>query len=135
MIEKDPDRTNRLIPSAGIVLCPNIGSAIVKIQRKNANALSREEAMSVSKLLFKEIAPHIIDEEGQSFAQRASERQKYIINASVDKYMETYFLPFPSITCERMFSKVGMTLSNRRKRLNPSNLESQIFSLQSRHVE
>lgn len=127
VIQKYPDTTSRLASSAKIVHCPNFESGIVKIQRKNCSALSREEKLSTKSLLVSENADVVSEDASLSFAQRALKRQRLMEEEHGDIYADTRFLLPSSNICERLFSLAGITSSERRKRLNPANLESQLF--------
>ncbi len=54
VIQKYSDTANRLSSSADIIRSPNFESVLVKIQRNNASALSREKSVSVSSLLLEQ---------------------------------------------------------------------------------
>lgn len=127
VMEKFPESTRRLSSSASIVHSTFFESAIVKIQRDNAATLSREESCTVSKLWVQDSRKVSDVDEGLSFAQRALKRQKVVETGVDGHYMDTRFIQPTSNICERLFSKVGFTLSDRRKRLHPANLEAQIF--------
>ena len=127
VIEKYPDTAERLTSSAEIVHCPNFESALVKIQRGNISALSREEKFCVYDLLIHECRDTQYLYEGMSFAQRALKRQKLNHGCKAGQYTDTRFCVPSSNVCERLFSKAGYALSDRRKSITPANLESQIF--------
>ena len=127
VIEEFPETTDRLTSSAAIVHSPLLESGIVKVQRGKNGALSREER---SVLFPFELACNATSTEGDdclSFAQRALKRQKMAGWDNSNNYMDTRFLLPTSNICERLFSKCGHVLTNRRKGLMPANLESQIF--------
>lgn len=126
-----PDTTNRLSPSAGIVHSPVFENAVVKLQQNNSSALSSEESECVSD--FEIIAATELeaycgtDNDGLSFAHRALKRQRIMNGSNVKKYSDTRFLLSSSNICERLFSKAGFALTDRRKGLNPVHLEAQVF--------
>lgn len=120
-IEAFPDTTNKLL------YCSTFESAVIKLQRGNSTAMSREEANSVKKLIIKESSVTETVDEGLSFAERALKRQKCIEHESRGKYMDSSFLIPTSNVCERLFSKVGYTFTQRRKGMCPANLEGQVF--------
>ena len=127
VIQKYSDTTNRLSSSAGIVHSPDFENAVVKIQRNNSSALSREESVSVSSLLIEEDQVQDFEEEGLSFAMRALKRQRCMNERTKRRYCDTRFLLASSNLCERFFSRAGFALSDRRRGINPVNLEALIF--------
>ena len=127
LIENFSDTTDRLTSSAKIVYCPTFESTLVKIQRDNTVALSREGKSAVPHLLIEEDQSTVNSDDGMSFAQRALKRQKLNDENKSGKYMDTRFCVPSSNVCELLFSKAGYVLSDRRKNITPANLESQLF--------
>ena len=69
---------NRLKSSATIVLNPLFERTIVKLHGGNVSVLSREETISISRLVLQNNRPEFVaEEDGLSFAQRALRRQIY----------------------------------------------------------
>lgn len=127
VIEEFPETTDRLTSSAEIVHSPLFESAVVKVQRGNSSALSREERAMLSSLELVRSGESSESDDRLSFAQRALKRQKTFGRARTQNYMDSRFLLPTSNICERLFSKAGHVLTDRRKGLSPVNLESQIF--------
>lgn len=106
---------------------PYFESPVTKVQRGNILALYREEKNSIALLrLFRRLEAQADDEE-LSFVERILKRHKSPSESSAAVFMQTRFLVPNSNECERLLSKVGHALSDCRKGLTPSNLESQIF--------
>ncbi len=72
-----------------------------------------------------ESAPAETTDEGLSFAERLLKRS-CVENAEVT-FIDSRFLFPTSNICERLFSKAGYALSDRRRRIAPMNFEQQIF--------
>ncbi len=87
VIENFSDTTDRLTSSAGIVHSPTLDSALVKIQRGNATALSREEKYARSNTLIEEIKNTEESDDGMSFALKALKPQKLNDKNKAQKYM------------------------------------------------
>ena len=127
VIESFPDTEKRLTSSATVFPCTVFEGAIVKLQRGNTCALSREE----SSALFIRSSDECVEEENTdvqlSFAERALRNEQPIGHEGHKQYLDTRFLIPTSNTCERFFSRVGHALTSRRKSINTANLESQLF--------
>ena len=132
-IRKFPDTTNRLSPNAGIIHNPLFESAIVKLQRDSSGALLAEESDCIRKfeiertILDESVGATDIDEDDLSFAARALNRQRLLNGCSEKKYRDTRYVLSSSNICEKSFSKAGFALSDRRKGVNPMNIEAQLF--------
>ncbi len=61
-----------------------------------------------------------------SLAERAIKKRRVVTNAR-DGYMNTRFILPTSDICERLLSKAGYALNDRRKGILPCNFEIQIF--------
>lgn len=127
VIDKLPETDCRLSSTANIVHCVWFESAIVKIQRGNSNALSREEQFFVSSFEVDGVCDIDEEPEGISFVERALKRQRTHMLGSTKKYIDTRFVLATSNVCERLFSRIGHVFTDRRNRLTPANLEAQIF--------
>eukprot|EP00171_Calliarthron_tuberculosum_P003101 IDg3101t1 len=127
VINSFPGTINKLSSTADIVHCAAFESAIVNIQRGNAAALSRDESEAIRGLRIEEGSDEETGDEGLSFAERALKKQKCVDVEKRDKYIDTRFLVPTSNICERLFSRVGYALSQRRRGICPANLESQMF--------
>ena len=127
VMDKFPETSCRLTSSAEIVHSPLFEGAIVKLQRGTFGALSREE-QSIASFLATHGNRDCGDVDGElSFAHRALKRQKCRDMDSTKQFTDTRFLIPTSNVCERLFSKVGHALSDRRKGVAPVHLESQMF--------
>lgn len=111
MIDLFPDTADRLNTSADIVLCQNFENVIVKLQRDCPALLSRQEQAVISELVLDKNSRTNAIEDGLGSAQRALKRQKLMDSDNVKKHMDTRFLLPTSNVCERLFSKIGYTMS------------------------
>ena len=127
VIQKYSDTANLLSSSAGIVHSPNFENAVIKIKRNNSSAISREESISVSSLLIGEDQVQDFEEERLSFAMRALKRQRCMNEHTKRKYCDAQFLLPSSNLCERLFSRAGFAVSDRKRGIHLVNLEAQIF--------
>lgn len=95
--------------------------------------MTRCKEQAVQKLLVQPVDHGHDNNGGQELTllQRAKQRKRRIREDNgygVDKkYMDPHFLVPTSNICERLFSKAGFCLSDRRSKILPSNFESQIF--------
>ncbi len=89
--------------------------------------MSEEQKLIVQDLKPEEICTLSNEPENPlSFAAKVLKRVR--ISRDLDAaYIDTQFILPTCDVCERLFSKVGHALSNRRKRILPSNFEKQIF--------
>ncbi len=101
--------------------------AIVKLQRGNSSSLLYEESEAVKSLKRESSTSFEIVNEYLSFSERALKRQRLINEESSNDYLDTPFLVPTSDICECLFSTDGYVFSQRRKGMNPVNLESQLF--------
>lgn len=108
------------------MLQPVFESAIVKIQDRRVESLTEEEKRAVSLLKTRNSVPIIPNGANLSFAEQALKKRR-IGTENGALYMDTHFLLPTSNICERLFSKAGHALSDRRGRIMPSNFEEQIF--------
>ena len=127
IIDDHPGRAQRLSSTANIVQCPWFDSAIVKIQRGNVSALSREEHSKLQGFVVGGASECLEKDSQLSFVERALKCRKISHQAQTDKYVDTRYLLATSNICERLFSRVEYLLNERRKGLTPANLEAQIF--------
>ena len=67
------------------------------------------------------------NEHGLFYAERALRRRTSDVKNVSQKFMDLYFLIPSSKICEMLFSKSGYALNDRRRGINPDNLESQLF--------
>ena len=116
LIEKDPCTEGRLSPMAYIVHDAYFESAIVKLQRGNSTVLSLEEQRVVSALEINREENDADDLEILNFAERALKRQRKNQVTMSRKFIDARFILATSNVCERLFSKVDHTLTDRRCR-------------------
>jgi len=122
-----PEMKSRLGKDAAIVHSVDFESVIVKIQLGKTDSFSASEVLISSRFKLPSAVNDATDGEELSFAERALKRQRMLNGPEEHKYMDTRFIIPTSNDCERLFSKVGFLLNDRRKSILPSNLESQIF--------
>lgn len=127
VLESYPICEERLSPSAPIVLDKVFESALVQIQRGRSAELSPSQVRSVKHLQITANPPGNIDDKSISFAERVLKKQKLQSHASTSEYMDMRFLIPTSNICERLFSKAGFTLNDRRMAILPVNAEAQMF--------
>ena len=127
VVESYPETSGKLSSRAAIVHCAEFESAIVNLQRQNAAGLSYEEEESVKCLRVEKHPIEDVSSDGLSFAERALKRQKCMNMEASHDYMDSRFCIPTSNLCERLFSRVGYALSQRRRGISPVNLESQLF--------
>lgn len=125
VIDDYPETANRLTSTADIVHSPCFESAVVKLQRKLGHTLTHEELDAVRKLEIS-TSESSIDNQALSYDERALQKKKGTHNIE-RKYRDTSFLIPTSNICERLFSKAGHVLTDRRMAIQPCNLESQLF--------
>ena len=127
VIDNFPCTINRLSPYATIVHDPTFESAVLKIQRGNIGGLSVDEKLAVSSLSIQRNVRSERSDDRLSFVHRALKMQELEDESNLSGYMDTRFLVPTSNLCERLFSRVGYALSDRRRRITPANLEVQLF--------
>jgi hypothetical protein len=126
VIEEHPDMKARLSNSADIVVDATFESAISKIDLGSTESLTRAEKESVKHLI---ICNSSFEESNSvqkllSFAERALKKQKKVEKSH---FIDVCFIRPTSNLCERLFSKAGYALVDRRMGVSPSNFEAQIF--------
>ncbi len=119
VIDDFSDTYCRLTSNASIVDCLFFESAVIKVQRGNALALSREEKNSIAQLKLTTKEENQAGEDELSFVERVLKRQKSTSASSAAIFMDTRFLFPTSNVCERLFSKFGYALSDYKKGLTP----------------
>ena len=62
-----------------------------------------------------------------AFAERFLKRRRISQSSGDKRYVHLHFILPTSNICERLFTKAGYALSDRRKGISPSRFESQIF--------
>ncbi len=127
VIETYSETSDKLSSTAGIVHSFTFENAVEKLQRGNSSSILYEESEAVKSLKRESPTSFEIVNEDLSFAERALKRQRLINEESSDDYLDTRFLVPISNICERLFSTVGYAFSQRRKGMNPVNLEWQLF--------
>lgn len=127
VIENFPETSERLKPDATIVQSVTFEAAIVKVQLGYQAALDRQEKASIERFSVQSVHSDNSEDDELSFADRALKRQKRSISGETTSYGDMRFLLPTSNVCERLFSKAGHVLNDRRKGLLPANLECQLF--------
>ena len=113
-----------LSPTARIIRSPNFESGIVKIQDGKEKEMTTDE-----QLACKNLRKHIVVEEDNpdtcdDFASMILNKKKHTPST---KYADTRFILPTSNILERFFSSAGIASSDFRQRLNPTNLEKQLY--------
>lgn len=127
IIDKFPSTRGRLSSNAGIVNNVDFESAVVKVQNGNQVALSRDERISIESLLIPSECDETVVEDGHSFAKQSLKKARLRLSGQKSSYLSLDFILPTSNICERLFSKAGYAIGDRRKALIPQNFESQIF--------
>eukprot|EP00171_Calliarthron_tuberculosum_P001888 IDg1888t1 len=127
VIDRYPETACKLTSSASIVHNPIFENAVVKVQLENCNALSREERLAMKSFELDTHREVDAYDDRLSFAQSALKRQRRSSSSHSVQYMNLKFLLPTSNVCERLFSRSGHLFNERRRSLNPANLESQLF--------
>ena len=113
-----------LSATARIIRSPNFESGIVKIQDGKEKEMTTDE-----QLACKNLRKHIVVEEDNpdtcdDFASMILNKKKHTPST---KYADTRFILPTSNILERFFSSAGIASSDFRQRLNPTNLEEQLY--------
>jgi len=127
LIDQYPNMKPFLKADANIVHSKQFESGIVKIQIGKGEFLSSTEKTACSQFKVMVENNENLSTETLSFAERALKRQKSSTESSSDSYLDTRFIIPTSNDCERLFSKVGYVLNDRRQSVLPMNLEAQLF--------
>ena len=128
VIEEFPETSKRLSTNADIIEDPIFESAVVKVLNKKVDELSVSEKAKIAMCKVQNQngnEENINDSESVSLAERALKRRKLADGA--DAFLNLNFLRPTSNMCERLFSKAGYVMNDRRQSTLPSNFESQIF--------
>lgn len=126
VMEKYPETTTKLSSTANIIHSPVFETAIGKVQSGNEVIMSHEEKEALAALKITRQEEEGSTYTGLSFAEQALKRRKVSCGGRTD-YSDLRFLLPTSNICERLFSKAGHALNDRRKTMLPANFESQIF--------
>ena len=128
VIEKFPETASYLSASSKIVQDPDFEAGIIKIQDGKERVLLNAEKTAIKPLENQcevDFLSSTTENQQISFAERALKKRKISVNTT--GYMDTRFLLPTTNIVERFFSKAGYALGSRRKNINPSNLEMQLF--------
>jgi len=129
VLEKYPLMKDRLGDKTSMVLNPHFEEAIRKIQRGEESELKGVQQRATLHLRKKRdvgVTPKKVSTP-MSFAKLLLKKSKNRTDGSESKYVDTRFIVPTSNLCERLFSKAGYVLSDRRRGLLPSNFEMQLF--------
>lgn len=133
IITKFPETEERLSCNANIIYNSEFENALVKLQEHRTYDLTNAERSAVHELLnTHSTANH--ESENISFAERAVKRRRQETTGQGIGYMNTCFITPTSNMVERLFSKAGWTLSDRRTRLTPEHFEQQLFLFSNAHL-
>ena len=129
ILAKYPEMATHLAADASIIHCPLFESALMKIQDFCEDSLSEAESNAV--LAFKKPESQIENQGSpvDSMAHEIIKRRKIEKKSShpESKYFKTKFLLPSSNLVERFFSIAGFAFNDYRQRLDPTNLEMQMF--------
>jgi hypothetical protein len=120
----------RLARDAPLVLDKFFESAVVKIQQGSVNSLSPAELRAVQHLKKNaDQQQNVVHDSQISFAEQVLKKRKYESEtASLQKeYIDLRLLIPTSNICERLFSRSGYALNERRLSILPVNAEAQVF--------
>ena len=121
-----PETRGRLSESAPIVRSPIFESAIMKVKLERTSLLTHEDLESLQCFENEDLVNNAQSESNISYADRAIFAQKRHSLAE-RSYHDLRFLMLTYNICERLFSKAGCVLDDRRMGSLPVNLESQIL--------
>ncbi len=127
-----PISASRLDSNSKIVHNKSFKSAIVKLQEQKVCELSAAEMAAVKTIKCSTIEFNHEEVSGLTFDERLLKRRK--LEATSNEYMDTRFLLPTSIICERLFSKAGFALNDRRKQTSPIHFEQQMFLHADSHL-
>jgi hypothetical protein len=127
LIETFPALETNIGPTALIVVSTDFETAIVKVINKNEAQLTPGEKAAIE--CFKITGPaqdNPVATAGLTLTERIANRKKVrVVLAS--SYINLEWIPPTSDVVERFFSKAKLTLTDLRKGMNPSTLESVLF--------
>lgn len=104
----------------------------MKLQAGKSLELTAFEKVEVQRLKITDNEIETVEDlSSLSLAARALKKRRI---GPEDHYMDTRFIIPTSNICERLFSKTGYALSDRRKRLLPQNFEQQVFLHANAHL-
>lgn len=135
-IDEHPSLRGRLGAHADIVSSKEFESAVVLLQRQQSSALSIDQKCAVKSLTCSPLVSQAtmrIDT-NSCLAQRALKRRR---TESVDcrgDYIDTRFILPTSNMVESLFSKAGYALTDRRRGIQPSNFEAQVYLHVNAHM-
>lgn len=117
----------RIVADSNIVRHPNSERAWVKLQENREGELTKCKRTAITGLKLQgESVDQDAHTENLFLAERALKRRR-LGNTSVTTYLDTRFLLSTSNICQRLFSKAGWSLENRRKGIHPTSFEAHIF--------
>lgn len=129
-IEYIPQMECRLAQDAriteGIVECVTYELALIKIQQNQRDALTSNDQEAVQCLVKEQDRASNLGEVDLSLAEIALIKFKAARNSSYP-HMDTCFVVPTSNMCKRLFFQARRALSDYRKSISPTNLESKIF--------
>jgi len=125
IIEIYPATVSRLGPQCAIFEQPNFESALIKIQEKRINEMSKLEIESVKHLQINSGSNLEKNQNGTLAERSLSKRRGSTSNRT--SYMDVRFILPTSTICERLFSIADHALPARRRSLHPITFETQLF--------
>ena len=126
VIEAYPRTNSRLNANADIIRNRNFETGVCKIQDGRISELEPQERTAIRDLKRDdcyEVNPEPAT--GMSLAEKLLKKSKR--NSTNPNYMDLRFIVPTSNLCERLFSRAGYALGDRRKSISPMNFEQQIF--------
>lgn len=131
IIKQNNAANSRLSEIAWIVENPAFEAAIIKVQNKDEDTLITSERCAIMHLKLQNKNDNNLEcfqsQTTLSFAQRALKKMKIAQSQNKTSYIELRFILPNTNVCERIFSVAGHAMSDRRKRILPSNFECQLF--------
>lgn len=129
VIDDYSDIESLLSPTVEIVHQYHFDWAVLKVQNGQVDLMSLEERLTLRPF---EVTESLIQksqnetQEDLSYVQIALLRRSSGVKKASQQYMNLRFLLPTSNICERLFSNSGYALNDRRRGINPTNLESKM---------
>jgi hypothetical protein len=132
--EQYEDLVKRLKIDADIIANPRFESAVAKVQDNNEQALTQEEKIELIPFLKEQVpeaegeaSTEIKGDNDISRVFQAVKKRRLTRASSSSNYQDLSFITGTSVECERFLSGAGYAYNSKRMRLDPVNLEMQMF--------
>ncbi|KAE9285139.1 hypothetical protein PR003_g26668 [Phytophthora rubi] len=123
VIKAFPASSHYLAPKSSIVKAPDFESGIVKVITGKDNKLSSAEERALGRFRRWSTGNDDEEEENLSFAERLLR----VKGRKQSKFIDLRWIPPTSNDVERLFSKAGLVLTDRRQSLHPTTLETLVM--------